>query len=280
MIFGLASRGSTNFYPRPPRGGRRSCYFNLLIEPPFLSTPSARRATAVPALRARRGARFLSTPSARRATSACAMRATMPRYFYPRPPRGGRPSLRARTGKQIYFYPRPPRGGRRQRTETGDTAQPFTIHALRDEGDVVMSDCRRWKNNFFPRPPRGGRRNCVFHLGIVLGISIHALREEGDTGTMAATLACSTISIHALREEGDWLNSCRKFWPNNFYPRPPRGGRPLRQRDGGTTDYISIHALREEGDGCTCHSRPDAGHFYPRPPRGGRLSRQNPGVPP
>ena len=34
----------------------------------------------------------------------------------------------------------------------------------------------------------------------------------------------------------------------DFYPRPPRGGRPIVV--GGTTvgPAISIHALREEGD--------------------------------
>ena len=34
------------------------------------------------------------------------------------------------------------------------------------------------------------------------------------------------ISIHALREEGD--SSARSFpgWRSDFYPRPPRGGRP------------------------------------------------------
>ena len=35
----------------------------------------------------------------------------------------------------------------------------------------------------------------------------------------------------------------------NFYPRPPRGGRPLANLDGRSPDLISIHALREEGDG-------------------------------
>ena len=34
------------------------------------------------------------------------------------------------------------------------------------------------------------------------------------------------ISIHALREEGD--KDCHETvcHPENFYPRPPRGGRP------------------------------------------------------
>ena len=56
------------------------------------------------------------------------------------------------------------------------------------------------------------------------------------------------ISIHALREEGDagWRSHGRTR--SYFYPRPPRGGRPLfsvPQREG---ILISIHALREEGD--------------------------------
>ena len=45
----------------------------------------------------------------------------------------------------------------------------------------------------------------------------------------------------------------------NFYPRPPRGGRP---RAGGKTaeeQEISIHALREEGDMTVAGGRP--GYF-------------------
>ena len=34
----------------------------------------------------------------------------------------------------------------------------------------------------------------------------------------------------------------------NFYPRPPRGGRPRCQRIHDRRQCISIHALREEGD--------------------------------
>ena len=59
--------------------------------------------------------RFLSTPSARRATPprrTCGRRA---RYFYPRPPRGGRPTSSSRMRTHTNFYPRPPRGGRQQK---------------------------------------------------------------------------------------------------------------------------------------------------------------------
>ena len=36
--------------------------------------------------------------------------------------------------------------------------------------------------------------------------------------------------------------------PENFYPRPPRGGRPLQDVAQYMCCQISIHALREEGD--------------------------------
>ena len=34
------------------------------------------------------------------------------------------------------------------------------------------------------------------------------------------------ISIHALREEGDLNNEDLQYIDSDFYPRPPRGGRP------------------------------------------------------
>ena len=59
----------------------------------------------------------------------------------------------------------------------------------------------------------------------------------------------------------------------DFYPRPPRGGRPCSCRRRVPPAGISIHALREEGD--PLQSPPCAllSNFYPRPPRGGRRGR-------
>ena len=56
------------------------------------------------------------------------------------------------------------------------------------------------------------------------------------------------ISIHALREEGDGLQLPHFALPENFYPRPPRGGRLGRTVFRARNRWISIHALREEGD--------------------------------
>ena len=60
---------------------------------------------------------------------------------------------------------------------------------------------------------------------LVLPISIHALREEGDHGLQAGDVQVE-ISIHALREEGDFLGPTSICDIGDFYPRPPRGGRP------------------------------------------------------
>ena len=56
----------------------------------------------------------------------------------------------------------------------------------------------------------------------------------------------------------------------NFYPRPPRGGRPPAPRRAHRRRYISIHALREEGDASDPAANGTPSNFYPRPPRGGR----------
>ena len=57
------------------------------------------------------------------------------------------------------------------------------------------------------------------------GISIHALREEGDR-PLSSRPKQRLISIHALREEGDGNRMYTIGDKINFYPRPPRGGRP------------------------------------------------------
>ena len=123
----------------------------------FLSTPSARRATAEPpqaasscmisihALReegdgdachrAIISILFLSTPSARRATWSKPARIKLRSDFYPRPPRGGR----------LVQHP----GGLQQLS--------ISIHALREEGDGLARRRKHDPKDFYPRPPRGGR---------------------------------------------------------------------------------------------------------------------------
>ena len=102
--------------------------------------------------------------------------------------------------------------------------------------------------HFYPRPPRGGRLKFQSFFVYRVIISIHALREEGDRfppclqrrrSAFLSTPSARRATRHLLQFPPG---------PQNFYPRPPRGGRlrHLPQRVSG--DSISIHALREEGD--------------------------------
>ena len=107
-------------------------------------------------------------------------------------------------------------------------------------------------------------------LGMSIDISIHALREEGDFRPRSIPARSDGISIHALREEGDCLKST-SWWPtSNFYPRPPRGGRPGQGvRDSEQDRFLSTPSARR-ATGSSTRRQLSSGYFYPRPPRGGR----------
>ena len=78
----------------------------------------------------------------------------------------------------------------------------ISIHALREEGDVMPFADHLRLINFYPRPPRGGRPDESATEELIRAISIHALREEGDVYSPVEYTGYK-ISIHALREEGD-----------------------------------------------------------------------------
>ena len=127
----------------------------------FLSTPSARRATphrlgvvqgqpiSIHALREEgdlelygvpaANIRFLSTPSARRATFGRSWTVTALSYFYPRPPRGGRPTQSAASvpEKAISIHALREEGDLFSSTST--QMGRISIHALREEGDRAVS---------------------------------------------------------------------------------------------------------------------------------------------
>ena len=128
--------GGSDFYPRPPRGGRR-----------------CRRAD-------RWRGHSISIHALREEGDQTSQVKKLHRHdFYPRPPRGGRRQSSKQICRQTdYFYPRPPRGGRHSQPTNGSTNRPISIHALREEGDLLQRQGR-----LFQRV-----------------ISIHALREEGD----------------------------------------------------------------------------------------------------
>ncbi len=238
----------TYFYPRPPRGGRPKTKFitfgvegisiHALREEGDFGMGVILSDIAVISIHALREegdmrvpnvfvelAKFLSTPSARRATVMGQGSTTLAGYFYPRPPRGGRPC----------------------RTRTKALAGQISIHALREEGDFIVAwlstfsslflstpSARRATQtkealqdlllHFYPRPPRGGRRlpSHTFSVSFVFLSTPSARRATCRPVTLRQR---KMISIHALREEGDHVKRYRRKISKHFYPRPPRGGR-------------------------------------------------------
>ena len=285
-----------NFYPRPPRGGR----------PPACISSHSGQQISIHALR-------------EEGDSSSSTRTSPKVHFYPRPPRGGRPE---RTRRAVYatgflstpsarratprssealrsishFYPRPPRGGRRLPLRHQDRARGISIHALREEGDLLFRALPSSDRGFLSTPSARRATDGGVLRGVDEVISIHALREEGDhVGSKYNQSPVVFLSTPSARR-ATHCRGRRGFGCKYFYPRPPRGGRrvegewvdrskeflstpsarrathhgsiPLRDR------RISIHALREEGDPKGGSYLYDKQNFYPRPPRGGRQQKQ------
>ena len=112
---------------------------STILESPrrsFLSTPSARRATAEQLDAEYQAAKFLSTPSARRATLHPVINPQIGFYFYPRPPRGGRLSVLHPAAFTSTFLSTPSaRRATALDAESFASLQEISIHALREEGD-------------------------------------------------------------------------------------------------------------------------------------------------
>ena len=104
----------------------------------------------------------------------------------------------------------------------------ISIHALREEGDLGLFVKLFISIGFLSTP--SARRATVINFAVYEDsiISIHALREEGDVGRCLVVWTAK-ISIHALREEGDQDIPLVPLIDDNFYPRPPRGGRRGRK---------------------------------------------------
>ena len=230
---------------------------------PFLSTPSARRATSNWMLFSRQAMISIHALREEGDVSTVAMFFVI-QYFYPRPPRGGRQRTPPRWGRQRTFLSTPSARRATYHRHYQPVRPAISIHALREEGDGAVSissrDCfkflstpsarratRRsrspWHNPryFYPRPPRGGRQKAVQCSGSVLVfLSTPSARRATPGGFLpvSASLFLSTpsarrattwswkipwktyISIHALREEGDTGDQLEDLMQNEFLSTP------------------------------------------------------------
>ena len=147
-----------------------------------------------------------------------------------------------------YFYPRPPRGGRPAPSYNGHPVIRISIHALREEGDPdkIQRLSASWK--FLSTP---SARRATGSAGNTLRgwcISIHALREEGDVAVEQITSSSKLFLSTPSARRATTAQKQQQNEHSNFYPRPPRGGRLYHAVVKEPDENISIHALREEGD--------------------------------
>ena len=234
----------------------------------FLSTPSARRATTVPTLS--QEWMKISIHALREEGDKAKTTIRMgKKYFYPRPPRGGRqrrntqcpksklflstPSARRATEEaaaerafQKHFYPRPPRGGRRKNRSNSARHNKFLSTPSARRATEKANAYYRLGQHFYPRPPRGGRPIVPDECGIIVYISIHALREEGDFWCFFFVVM-KEISIHALREEGDPRAERRKQRQRIFLSTPSARratAKTARKPSAFVSLYTSLHKLQ------------------------------------
>ena len=146
--------------------------------------------------------------------------------FYPRPPRGGRPTSISVAFAFFRFLSTPSarRATREPNRKGVSTIFLSTPSARRATRPASHSSSVR--SDFYPRPPRGGRHHTTATCSRkALFLSTPSARRATDQ--QAGHSRRQMISIHALREEGDLPSPGPSGGLPDFYPRPPRGGRPF-----------------------------------------------------
>ena len=148
-----------NFYPRPPGGGR--LVGGLTLDPRDQISIHALRVEGDHRRRARpvRGAISIHALRVEGDAKIAAICALVARYFYPRPPGGGRHVPVSAPFASMLFLSTPSGWRATQHSGASNGGEVISIHALRVEGD---------QGSAYRPPP------CMI-------ISIHALRVEGDS---------------------------------------------------------------------------------------------------
>ena len=146
-----------DFYPRPPRGGRRKRASASPTCATFLSTPSVRRATRLRLLH-----------PAHQPISIHALREEGDWFWF------------CCEWRRRHFYLHPPRGGRRGGVQPDRRPRRISIHALREEGDCQRKQGGDHTDDISIHALREEGDMLLLTYVFISEISIHALRGEGD----------------------------------------------------------------------------------------------------
>ena len=169
---------------------------------------------------------FQSTSPARGTTSRHQTYQQSTSHFNPRPPRGGRPKLRAWQERQNEFQSTSP--------ARGTTGQYGTIWATES---VFQSTS----------PARGTTPGTVL-CGFLRIISIHVPREGDDHSTYKRGRKQAEFQSTSPARGTTILYPPILSYCYHFNPRPPRGGRHLLVQKIWNENRISIHVPREGDD--------------------------------
>ena len=246
MTSASSTRACRNFYPRPPRGGRRTSSAFPLLTATISIHALREEGDKNLAVRHLLLDDFYPRPP-RGGRPRRLRRRLLPCHFYPRPPRGGRRSHKRYPCPEQNFYPRPPRGGRRSPIRAMARLKYFYPRPPR--GGRQRGSGRGGQNlaNFYPRPPRGGRPVLPSPARGEVEISIHALREEGDKEIISkldrrkkflSTPSARRATVHLPKADSG----------QRFLSTPSARRATKAKIMAASILEISIHALREEGD--------------------------------
>ena len=213
---------------------------------------------------------FLPTLPARGATCSSRFDGQCLYYFYPRSPRGERPTCETVPANPKRISTHAPREGSDIKLMVSPLVHWISTHAPREGSDpAVPTSIRSTIANFYPRSPRGERR--MGHAACARrGRFLSTLPARGATWvTFFATSSKPFLST--LPARGATFGGFTVFpSPTNFYPRSPRGERRRSNRPMmRATSFLSTLPAR----GATFfHRVPSTSlcHFYPRSPRGER----------
>ena len=125
--------------------------------------------------------------------------------------------------------------------------------------------------DFYPRPPCGGRQR-LGSVSYAFSLFLSTSPLRGTTDEIIESVRDGLrISIHVPLAGDDMRRRRRAIRRQDFYPRPPCGGRPCQSVAATNERSISIHVPLAGDDPLRRWRRCPAPHFYPRPPCGGRL---------
>ena len=168
-----------------------------------------------------------------------------------------------------YFYPRPPRGGRRRPLCPVWPRRGISIHALREEGDL-FSELQTGRGEIFLSTPSARRATDKMRLIREAFKFLSTPSARRATGRFLAEESESKNFYPRPPRGGRLERKIEQHERKHFYPRPPRGGRLISRAPMWLPPiFLSTPSARRATAVVWPHPV-SVMHFYPRPPRGGR----------